>query len=327
MNAVVYTEYGPPDVLQLKEVEKPAPTDGEALVRVHAASVNYSDWSFLRGKPSMVRLMGAGLLRPENPILGADIAGRVEAVGEHVEQFQPGHEVFGDISDCGYGGFAEYVSVPETALALKPANIGFDGAAAVPQAAAVALQGLRDKGGIQPGQRVLIVGASGGVGTFAVQIAKSYGAEVTGVCSTRNLELVQSIGADHVIDYTQEDFAENEGRYDLILATAGYRSIFDYRRALGTSGTYVSTGGAMAQTMQAALIGPWLSTGGKKMGPLASTTDLKDLVLLRELVEKGKVVPVIDRRFQLGEVPEALRYYGKGHARGKVVIVIHKGDG
>jgi len=175
MNAVVYTEYGPPDVLQLKEVEKPAPTDGEALVRVHAASVNYSDWSFLRGRPSMVRLMGAGLLRPENPILGADIAGRVEAVGEHVEQFQPGHEVFGDISDCGYGGFAEYVSVPETALALKPANIGFDGAAAVPQAAAVALQGLRDKGGIQPGQRVLIVGASGGVGTFAVQIAKSYG--------------------------------------------------------------------------------------------------------------------------------------------------------
>jgi len=327
MKAIVYTEFGPPDVLQLKEVEKPTPTDDEALVKVHAAAVNYSDWAFVRGKPFLVRLMGAGLLNPENPILGADIAGRVEAVGRNAGQFQPGDEVFGGISACGWGGFAEYVSVPENALALRPANLTFEGAAAVPQAAVVALQGLRDEGGVQPGQKVLIVGASGGVGTFAVQIAKSFGAEVTGVCSTRNLDMVRSIGADHVIDYTQEDFAQNEGRYDLILATAGYRSIFDYKRALSPKGIYVMSGGSMAQVLQAGLLGAMISeTGGKKLVNLAATTVQDDLVFMKELLEEGKVVPVIDRRFQLGEVPDALRYYGKGHARGKVVVVIHKGD-
>jgi NADPH:quinone reductase-like Zn-dependent oxidoreductase len=327
MKAIVYTEFGPPDVLQLKEVEKPTPTDDEALVKVHAAAVNYSDWAFVRGKPFLVRLMGAGLLNPENPILGADIAGRVEAVGRNAGQFQPGDEVFGDMSACGWGGFAEYVSVPENALALRPANLTFEGAAAAPQAAVVALQGLRDEGGVQPGQKVLIVGASGGVGTFAVQIAKSFGAEVTGVCSTRNLDMVRSIGADHVIDYTQEDFAQNEGRYDLILATAGYRSIFDYKRALSPKGIYVMSGGSMAQVLQAGLLGAMISEkGGKKLVNLAATTVQEDLVFVKELLEEGKVVPVIDRRFQLGEVPDALRYYGKGHARGKVVVVIHKGD-
>jgi NADPH:quinone reductase-like Zn-dependent oxidoreductase len=323
MKAIVYTEYGPPDVLQLKEVEKPTPKDNEVLIKVHAASVNYSDWAFVRGEPFMVRLMGSGLLKPKNTILGADIAGRVEAVGRSVKQFQPGDEVFGDLSECGWGGFAEYVSVPENALTLKPANMTFEEAAAVPQAALVALQGLRDKGQIQPGQKVLINGASGGIGTFAVQIAKSFGAEVTGVCSTRNLDMVRSIGADHVIDYTQEDFTQNEQRYDLILAAGGYRSIFDYKRALSPKGIYVSTGGSMAQTFQAMLLGPWISmTGTKKMGALLARPNQKDLVFMKELLEAGKVVPVIDRRYPLSEVAEAVRYYGEGHSQGKVVITL-----
>lgn len=257
MKAIVYTEYGPPDVLQLREVENPTPKDDEVLVKVHAASVNYADWAFVRGKLFLVRLMGAGLLKPRNAILGADIAGRVEAVGRNVKQFQPGDEVFGDISACGFGGFAKYVSVPEHALALKPANLSFEESAAVPMAGVVALQGLRDQGQIQPGQKVLIVGASGGNGTFAVQIAQSFGAEVTGVCSTRNLDLVRSIGADQVIDYTREDFTQSGQRYDLILATGGYRSIFDYRRALSPEGTYVMVGGAMAQIYEAMLLGPF----------------------------------------------------------------------
>ena len=212
MKAIVHTEYGPPEVLQLKEVKKPALKDDQVLVKIHAASVNYPDWSLLRGQPFLIRLMTGGLLEPKHQILGTDVAGRVEAVGRNVKQFQPGDEVFGDISECGFGGFAEYVSVPENALALKPANATFEEAAAVPMAAVVALQGLRDVGRIQPEQKVLINGASGGIGTFAVQIAKSFRAEVTGVCSTRNLDLVRSIGADEVIDYTQEDFAKS-GRH------------------------------------------------------------------------------------------------------------------
>ncbi|MGD9148067.1 MAG: NAD(P)-dependent alcohol dehydrogenase [Anaerolineae bacterium] len=327
MKAMVYTEYGPPDVLQLKEVEVPTLQDDGALVRVHAAAVDYGDWAFVRGKPFLVRLMGAGLLKPEIRILGADIAGRVEAVGRDAKQFQPGDEVFGDISASGFGGYAEYVSVPETALVLKPAHLTFEEAAAVPQAAVVALQGLRNEGQIQPGQKVLIVGASGGVGTFAVQLAASYGADVTGVCSTRNLDLVRSLGADQVIDYTQEDFAQNEGRYDLILATAGYRSIFDYKRALSPQGIYVMSGGSMAQVFQAGILGATVSEkGGRKLVNLAATTDQKDLLYVKELLEAGKVVPVIDRRYPLSELPEALRYYGQGHARGKVVIAIHGGD-
>jgi NADPH:quinone reductase-like Zn-dependent oxidoreductase len=323
MKAMVYTEYGPPDVLQLKEVEKPTPRDNEVLVKVHAVSINYPDWGFVRGKPFIVRLMGAGLLKPKNTILGSDMAGRVEAVGPNVKQFQPGDEVYGDLSGCGWGGFAEYVAVSENALALKPANMTFEEAAAVPMAAVVALQGLRNQGQIQPGQKVLIYGASGGNGTFAVQLAKYFGTEVTGVCSTRNLDMVRSIGADHVIDYTQEDFIQNEQRYDLILATAGYRSIFDYKRALNPKGIYVSIGGSLAQTFQALLLGPFISmTGTKKMGALAAKPNTSDLAFMKELLEAGKVVPVIDRHYPLSEVAEALRYYGAGHARGKVVITV-----
>ncbi len=241
MKAVVYTKYGPPDVLQLKEVEKPTPNDDEVLIKVRAASVNPLDWHLMRAEPFLARLE-VGFLKPKNKILGADIAGRVEAVGRNVKQFQLGDEVFGEIFENGLGGFAEYVSVPESALALKPANISFEAAAAVPIAALTALQGLRDKGEIQSGQKVLINGASGGVGTFAVQIAKSFGAEVTGVCSTRNLEMVRSIGSDQVIDYTQEDFTKNGQRYDLILDVAAYHSIFDYKRALSPEGIYVMVG-------------------------------------------------------------------------------------
>jgi NADPH:quinone reductase-like Zn-dependent oxidoreductase len=322
MKAIVYTTYGSPDVLQFKDVAKPTPEANEVLVKVHAASVNTADLHHLRADPFLLRLM-AGLLKPKNTILGADMAGRVEAVGGNVKQFQAGDEVFGDISGCGWGGFAEYVCASENALVLKPANISFEEAAAVPMAAVTALQGLRDKGQIQPGQKVLINGASGGVGTFAVQIAKSFGAEVTGVCSTRNVDMVRSIGANHVIDYTQEDFTQNGQRYDLISAANGYHSISDYKRALSSQGIYVMTGGSGAQVFQAMLLGPWISmTGRQKMGNLLAMPNTKDLAFMKELLEAGKVVPVIDRRYPLREVPEALRYLEEGHARGKVVITI-----
>ena len=319
MKAIVYGKYGPPDVLQLREVEKPTPRDNEVLVKVHAASVNYADWAFVRGKPFLVRLMGAGLLKPKNAILGADVAGRVEAVGRNVKQFQSGDEVFGDLSGCGFGGFAEYLSVPENALALKPASTTFEESAAVPQAAVVALQGLRDKGQIQPRQKVLINGASGGIGTFAVQIAKSFGAEVTGVCNTRNLDMVRSIGADQVIDYTQEDFTKNGQRYDLILDIVANRSVSDYKRALTPNGSYV----AVAFNPASLFLGPLISmTGSKKVGSLVAKPNNKDLVFIKELLEAGKIVPVIDRRYPLSEVAEAVRYYGEGHAQGKVVITV-----
>jgi len=321
MKAIVYTEYGPPENLGLKEVEKPSPEPDEVLVRVQAASVNYSDWSLLRGKPFLIRMIAGGLLKPKITILGADIAGRVEAVGCKVSQFHPGDDVFGDISDSGWGGFADYVCTTENQLALKPSNVSFEEAATSAQAAVVALQGLRDQGKIQPGQKVLIIGASGGVGTFAVQIAKSFGAEVTGVCSTRNLDLVRSIGADRVIDYTKDDFAQNGKFYDLILATAGYRSIFDYERALDPEGIYVMSGGSMAQILQAGFLGPWISMkGGKKMSNLFVKSNQKDLDFIAKLLEGGKVTPVIDRCHSLSEVPEAIRYYGEGHSQGKIVV-------
>jgi NADPH:quinone reductase-like Zn-dependent oxidoreductase len=324
MKAIVYTKYGPPDVLQLEELEKPVPKEDEVLVRVHAASVNAYDWHLLSADIFLVRLMGGGLLKPKNKILGADIAGRVEAVGRTIKQFQPGDEVFGDIAACGNGGFAEYVSIPESALAPKPTNLSFEAAAAVPMAAVTALQGLRDQGHIQPGQKVLINGASGGVGTFAVQIAKSFSAEVTAVCSTRNVDLARSIGADHVIDYTKEDFTQNGLQYDLILAVNGYHPISAYKRALTPKGIYVMAGGSVAQIFQALLLGPWMSViGGKKMGAVSAKPNQKDLVILKELLETGKVVPVIDKRYPLSEVPEALRYLGEGHAKGKVVITVH----
>ncbi len=322
MKAIVCTKYGPPDVLQLKEVEKPVPKDNEVLVKVHAASVNYADWAYVRGKPFMIRLMGQGLFKPKNNIPGTDIAGRVEALGRNVKQFQPGDEVFGTLGDCGLGAFAEYVSVPlykPQDLAPKPTNMTFDEAAAVPQAAVVALQGLRDKGQIQPGHKVLINGASGGIGTFAVQIAKSFGAEVTGVCSTRNLDTVRSIGADHVIDYTQEDFTQKERRYDLILDIVANRSVLDYTRALTPKGNYV----AVAFNPSSLLLVPLISiSGSKKVGQLSHKPNVKDLVIMKELIEADKVVPVIDRRYPLSEVAEAIRYYGEGYHHGKVVITV-----
>jgi len=322
MKAIVYTEYGSPDVLHLKEVVKPTPKDNEVLVKVHAVSANAADVHLLRADPFLIRL-SSGLLKPKNTILGSDVAGRVEAVGGNVKQFKPGDEVFGDISGCGWGGFAEYVCAREDALVLKPANSSFEEAAAVPMAAVTALQGLRNKGQIQPGQKVLINGASGGVGMFAVQIAKAFGAEVTAVCSTRNLDIVRSIGADNVIDYTREDFTQNGQHYDLILAANGYRSISDYRRALSPMGIYVTTGGSMAQLSEVMLKGPWISmTGSQKMGNLLAKPNKQDLSFIKELLEAGKVKPVIDRCYPLGEVPEAIRYLEEGHAQGKVVITV-----
>jgi NADPH:quinone reductase-like Zn-dependent oxidoreductase len=323
MKAIVCTKYGSPDVLQLNEVEKPTPKDDEVLVKVHAASVNAYDWHLLTADIFLVRLMGGGLMRPKKAIPGVDIAGRIEAAGSNVKQLRPGDDVFGDISACGHGGFAEYVSVPENALALKPATLSFEEAAAVPMAAVTALQGLRDQGKIQAGQKVLINGASGGVGTFAVQIAKSFGAEVTAVCSTRNLDMARTLGADRVVDYTTEDFTRNGRTYDLILAANGYQSLSAYKRALTPQGIYVMAGGKPGQMFQAMLLGSWMSEkGGKTLGGFTARANQKDLVVLKELVEAGKVVPVIDKRYSLNEAPEALRYLGAGHARGKVVITV-----
>ena len=323
MKAIVYTEYGSPDVLKLKEVAKPTPKDDEVLVKVYAVSVNAADLHLLRADPFLIRL-SSGLLKPKNQILGSDIAGRVEAVGSNATQFKPGDEVFGDISADGWGGFAEYACAREDAFAMKPANLTFEEAAAVPMAAVTALQGMRYAGQIRPGQKVLIHGASGGVGTFALQLAKSFGAEVTAVCSKRNLDVARSIGADHVIDYTKEDFAMNGKKYDLIFATNGDRSISDYRRALSPQGIYVQTGGSMAQMSQAMLQGPWISmTGSKKMGNMGvAKPNQKDLLIIKELLEAGKVKPVIDRCYPLSEVADALRYLEEGHAQGKVVIMV-----
>jgi NADPH:quinone reductase-like Zn-dependent oxidoreductase len=322
MRAIVYHTYGSPDVLELKEVEKPTPKDDEVLVKVYAASVNALDWHLLSADIFLVRL-NSGLLKPKHQILGADVAGRVEAAGRNVQQLRPGDEVFGDIFESGLGGFAEYAKAQEDAWVLKPANLSFDEAAAVPVAALTALQGLRDKGQIQPGQRVLINGASGGVGTFAVQIGKALGAEVTAVCSTRNVDMVRSIGADQVIDYTKEDFTKKEQRYDLILAANGYHPIFDYKRALSPKGRYVMSGGSMAQMFQAMALGPVISmTGSQKMGNFLAKANQNDLLFIKELLEAGKVKPVIDKRYSLREVADALRYFGEGHAKGKVVITV-----
>ena len=323
MRAVICREYGPPDVLELQEIETPTPEDDEVLVKVHAASANAGDWHLLRADPFILRLMGFGLLKPKHKIPGSDIAGRVEAVGRGVKKLQPSDEVFGEVSGFGFGAFAEYVCVPEKALALKPAGATFEEAAAVPLAGLTALRGLRDQGRIRSGQKVLIQGASGGVGTFAVQIAKSFGTEVTAVCSTRNLDMVRSIGADHVIDYTQEDFTRSGQRYDLILAANGYHWILDYKRALSPQGIYVMTGGSGAQMFQAMCLGPWISlTGSKKMSFLIQRQRQEDLVFLKELLEAGRITPVIDKRYTLSEVPEAIRYLEGGHARGKVVITV-----
>ena len=314
MRAIVYQKYGSPDDLELQEVDKPTPADGEVLVRIHATSANPLDWHFLRGTPFVVRAM-AGLLKPKHQILGADVAGRVEAVGGKVTQFQPGDEIFG----CGnpLGAFAEYLCLPEKGVVLKPANLSYEQAAAVPVAALTALQALRDKGQIQPGHEVLINGAAGGVGTFAVQIAKSFGAEVAGVCSTRNLEMVQSIGADRAIDYSKEDFTRTGERYDVILDLVGNRSGSDYKRALHANGILV------AAASESVLRTQWMvMTGGKNMVSMLTKPNHKDLGFLKDLLETGKVSPVIDRSYALSEVAEALRYLEKGHAQGKVVITV-----
>ena len=327
MKAMVNTEYGSPDVLHLKELAKPSPKDDEVLVKVHAASVNAADWHLLRADPFLVRLMVGGLLKPKITILGADIAGRVEAVGGNVKEFHPGDEVFGDISACGWGGFAEYVCARENALVMKPANITFEQAAAVPLAGVTALQGLRDYGQIRPGQKVLINGASGGVGTFAVQIARSFGAEVTAVCSTRNVDMAHSLGADHVIDYTREDFTRSGQCYDLILAANGYHPISDYKRALSPDGIYVMAGGSMPQMFQAMLLGPWISRNSEqKMVHFLAKPNKKDLTFIKELLETGKVKPVIDGCYPLSEVAGAFRYMEEEHARGKVVIAVEHDD-
>lgn len=323
MKAIVYKEYGSPDVLHLEEVAMPIPADGEVLVKVQAASVNAADWRLMRADPFLARLY-TGLFKPTRfQILGGDIAGRVEAVGKDVSQFKVGDEVFGEVSASGFGGFAEFKCARENELVLKPANLSFEEAAAVPLAALAALQGLRDKGRIQSGQKVLIYGASGGVGTFAVQIAKCFGADVTAVCSTAKMELARSLGADHVLDYTQEDFTQSGARYDLILAANGDRSIFDYKRALNEGGIYVMVGGKAGQLFQALLLGPWISMlGSKKMRAVTSKPNQEDLLFLKELIESGKLKPVIDRRFPLSEVADAVRYIEAGHATGKVVISV-----
>jgi len=320
MKAIVRTQYGPPEVLRFTEVEKPTPKANEVLIKLYAASVNPLDLFSLRGAP-LVRLI-PGLRTPKQQVLGCDIAGRVEAIGGHVKQFQPGDEVFGVTGFAG-GGFAEYVCTVEDKLALKPANSSFEDAAAVPIAAITALQGLRDKGRIQQGQKVLVDGASGGVGTFAVQIAKSFGAEVTAVCSTRNVDTARSMGADHVIDYTREDFTRSGQRYDLILGANAYHSIFDYRLALSQDGIYVTVGGDLVQIFQGMLLGPLLSLfGSKKTCFFIANINQKDLVFLKDLLAAGRVVPVIDRRYPLSDAPEALRYLEERHARGKVVLTV-----
>ena len=326
MKAIVCHNYGSPDVLKLEEVQKPNPSDDEVLVNVRAASVNAGDWHLLRADPFLIRL-AFGLLKPKLKILGADIAGRVEAVGKNVKLFHVGDEVFGDISGCGFGAFAEFVCTREDALVLKPTELTFEEAAAVPAASVTALQGLRDQGKIQSGQKVLIHGASGGVGTFAVQIAKSFGADVTGVCSTDKLDMVLSLGADQVIDYTQEDFIQNGQSYDLILAANGDRSIFDYKRVLSPNGIYVMSGGSMSQFLEVVFLGPWISmTGSKKMRNFLVKPNQNDLSFMKELLEAGKVAPVIDRRYPFREVADAIRYVEEGHARGKVVIMMEHDD-
>ena len=320
MKAIVRETYGPPDILHLEEVPMPTPGDGDVLVKVHAASANAGDWHLLRGTPLPFRLV-AGLRTPKFAIIGTDIAGHVEAVGRNVTQFRPGDEVFGELSRCGFGAYAEFAAAPEKALALKPANLSFEEAATLPTAGCTALQGLR-KGRIQRARRVLINGASGGVGTFAVQIAKTFGTEVTAVCSTRNVDMVRSIGADHAIDYTKDDFATLRQRYDLILAANGDRSIWDYRRALTADGCYAMTGGSNRQLTAALLFGPFLSMGRQQFGNVLVKPNQADLLALKELCETGKVKPVIDRRFPLSEVSSAVRYVEDGHARGKVVVTV-----
>ncbi len=330
MKAIVQTEYGSPDVLSLKEVDKPVVTANGVLVRIRATSVNAGDWHLMRGDPFVTRLMFGGILKPKIQILGFDIAGEVEAIGKDVTEFQVGDEVFGDLSECGFGAFAEYVCAPASVLAKKPTNISFEQAATVPGAALTALQGLRDCGGIQSGQKVLINGASGGVGSFAVQIAKAFGAEVTAVCSTNKMAMMRlptvgtpTIGADHIIDYTQTDITKNGQQYDLILDAAAYRSVFDYRSILKPEGTYVLIGGSISRLFQVLLFGSVISIiMSRKLKCLTAKPNRSDLVILKELIEAGKILPFIEKTYSLSEVSEAIRQLEQRHVRGKVAISV-----
>ena len=324
MKAMVYSKFGPPDVLELKEVAKPEPHNNEVLIKNYAASVNPAELLLLKADPLLARFY-SGFLKPKNTILGADISGIVESVGRNIKKFHIGDEVFGDLSNCGWGGFAQYVCARENALALKPANLSFEEAAAVPLTAITALQGLRNKGRIHQGQKVLINGASGGVGTFAVQIARSFGTEVTGVCSTRNLDLVRSIGANHVIDYTQVDFTRNGQYYDLIFDAVGNRSVSDYKCALTPHGICAIAGFTnLSHVIWIIVQGSLVSiTGSKNIGLMEmAKPNHEDLVFIKELIEAAKIKPIIDRCYPLSEVAEAFRYLEKKHARGKIVITI-----
>ncbi len=321
MKAIVRDRYGSPDVLELREIDIPVPKEGRLLVQIHAASVNPLDWHILRGDPFFLRFMGYGIIHPKQRILGADIAGRVEAVGANVTEFKVGDEVFGGT----LGGFAEYGCFPENKVALKPASITFAQAAAVPVAALTALQGLRDIGKLQAGQHLLVNGAAGGVGTFAVQIAKALGAEVTGVCSGGKLDIVRSIGADHVIDYTKEDYTLSQTRYDLILDTAAYRSIRDALRVLKPTGKYVLVGGSMSRFAQSMWLKPfYFGKSGKLVTGVMAEIRKQDLLFVKQLIEEGKIQPVIGRTYSLSEVPEAIRHVEEGHATGKVIIDVRK---
>lgn len=324
VQAMIYRQYGTPELLRMEVVAKPTPEADEILVEVHAAALNAADNYLLRGKPLFMRL-SSGLQRPKRPTLGADIAGRVVAIGSRVTRFRSGDEVYGDLSACGFGGFAEYVCAREDALALKPARLNFEQAAAVPMAGVTALQGLRAAGPVAAGEQVLIHGASGGVGTFALQLAKAQGAHVTAVCSTQNVAQAQALGADHVIDYKQDDFARESRRYDLILVVNGGRSLAEYRRVLNPQGRIVVVGGAIGQIMQALLLGPALSRiHSMTVRNLLARPSWHDLEAIRQLLESGAIMPVIDCCYPLGELPAAMRYFAAGHARGKVVITVEQ---
>lgn len=322
MKAMVRHTYGSPDVLKAAQLDTPRPKDDEVLLRVRAASVNAADWRLLRADPFLARL-DVGLLKPRNTILGFDVAGEVAAVGGAVSRFHIGDAVFGNLYELRGGAFAEYVAVPERLLVKMPTNLTFEQAAAVPMAAVTALRGLTTQQALKPGDRVLINGASGGVGTFAIQIAKAYGAEVTAVVSSRNIDLARSLGADHVIDYTRESFVRRDERYDVILAVNGYQPIWEYWRALRSGGRYVMAGGSAAQLFQAMALGPLISRNGDvRLGTLETKPGRDDLEIVKDLIEAGQVTPVVDRCYSLSEVPDAIRYLEEGHARGKVVVVV-----
>jgi len=321
MKAIIYTKYGSPDVLELQEVEKPTPKEDEVLVKIRAASVNNWDWDRLTGKPYLYRLL-SGIFKPKLQILGADVAGQVEAIGKNVKQIKVGDEVFGDLSEGSWGAFAEYVCAKENALIHKPTGMTFEQAAAIPQAGVMALQGLLEKRQLQPGQKVLMNGAGGGVGSFVLQLAKYFDAQVTGVDSTVKLEFMRSLGADHVIDYTKEDFTKNGQQYDLIIDVVANRSVLDYKRSLSPDGIYAMIGGKISSVLQIGLLGPLISgKEGKKIGILGIKTN-KDLTYLNELFESGKIKPIIDKVYPLSETAQAIKYLGEGHVKGKVVITM-----